>query len=124
MMHSFLTCTEALHNAANSQLSTMENSSMINKSTISGSCSVLVNVFDSRSQPNKLWIVNVSVSVSSASRFAARPVGAQQAIRWYGYSFLNNAVNARTTVVLPVPGPPVRIIASCSKNVWIASSCA
>ena len=41
--------------------------------------------------------------------FAALPVGAQNLITAFGKCFLYKVTNPFTTVVFPVPGPPVRI---------------
>ena len=61
--------------------------------------------------------------MTSLNLFDARPVGATIAIRWSGFNFVYNFIIASTMVVFPVPGPPVKIIADCSKNKRIASFC-
>ena len=63
------------------------------------------------------------IPVTSAKRLAALPVGAAQIIDEDGYINLNNLIIAFTTVVLPVPGPPVIIINGLSKNTSIACIC-
>ena len=52
------------------------------------------------------WIVFASAPVLSASRLAARPVGAASAGSMPRARTISR--NARTRVVLPTPGPPVR----------------
>ena len=76
-----------------------------------GSFSVLVKVTCRASSfqliPKSRWTVWASVPVSSLIRLAARPVGAASTTS--RPIFRNRAAMARTVVVFPVPGPPVRI---------------
>lgn len=53
------------------------------------------------------WMVFASMPVTSERRLAARPVGVASAMESPMLSKIRRI--ARTTVVLPVPGPPVRI---------------
>ena len=76
-----------------------------------GSFSVLAKVTCRASSfqliPRRRWTVWASMPVSSPMRLAARPVGAARTTS--SPIFRNRATMARTVVVLPVPGPPVRI---------------
>ena len=56
--------------------------------------------------PRHRWMVWASRWHSSPSRLAARPVGARR--RMFSPIRSSMATMARTEVVLPVPGPPVR----------------
>ena len=66
-------------------------------------------------------MVFASQAVDSDSRFAALPVGAASAIFIPMES--NIRISACTTVVLPVPGPPVRIITPWQSASKIAFFC-
>ena len=59
--------------------------------------------------------------VSSLSRLAARPVGAQRATRSYSASY--KLKMALTVVVLPVPGPPVSTMTRLERAKRMASFC-
>ncbi len=67
------------------------------------------------------WMVLASPPVVSLRRFAARPVGAVKVICLPWAS--NRRIIPTVVVVLPVPGPPVRIIARAVIAVWIAWHC-
>ena len=69
--------------------------------------------------PSSRWTVWASMPVSSLMRLAARPVGAASTIS--SPIFRNRATMPRTVVVLPVPGPPVRIstpVRAASSTAW------
>ena len=116
-------CGSAFNNWANKWVSTILNSSTIMKSTSNGSSSFLPKELSSKFHCNKEWMVLESQFESCASRFEALPVGAQSWILLSGYTSLQISKIPFTVVVLPVPGPPVKIINERSKNNWIASFC-
>ena len=86
-------------------------SSTITASASRGSFSVFENtgsrVFSSHFTPRRRWMVWASESESSLMRLAARPVGAASTVS--SPIRRNRATMPRRVVVLPVPGPPVRI---------------
>ena len=86
-------------------------SSTMTASASSGSFSVFWNVSwwvaSFQLMPKSRWTVWASMPVSSLMRLAARPVGAAS---WISRPmFKSSATMPRTVVVLPVPGPPVRM---------------
>ncbi len=89
--------------AWNSSMSTIEVSSTMTASPSSREPAFRLNppAVNSRSR----WMVFASLPVASASRFAARPVGAHSSTRRCRRP--SASTMARTSVVLPVPGPPV-----------------
>ena len=95
----------ALSSEAVRLMSSMEHSSTMRKSTSNGSSSFFLNFPCCHS--NRRWIVFASRPITSAMRCAARPVGAAS-------STLRPIVSSNFTitwvvVVLPQPGPPVRM---------------
>ena len=70
---------------------------------------------------SRRWMVLASSPVSSLMRLAARPVGAARNTR--SPASFNRWIMAFRVVVLPVPGPPVRMRMPCSKAARIASFC-
>ena len=99
----------ARSSAAKSVRSTILISSTITASASSGSFSVFwkLTIPSVQFMPSRRWMVWASIPVSSLIRLAARPVGAASTIS--SPIFCNRATIPRTVVVLPVPGPPVRI---------------
>ncbi len=63
-------------------------------------------------------MVEAECPVASESRLAALPVGAASAVS--GICGNISSRMKRTIVVLPVPGPPVRISTLCCRAAWIA----
>ena len=90
---------------------------------MSGSFSFFLNSLLSRFHCKREWIVDDFVSHSCDSRFAALPVGAQHSMIQFGYILFKSSTIARTTVVFPVPGPPLIIDTGVSNNVWMAWIC-
>ena len=64
---------------------------------------VLLSLFHSRN----LWIVDASSKVNSLRRLLALPVGANNFILVLWFCFFKALYIPYTTVVFPVPGPPV-----------------
>ena len=91
-------------------------SSTMTASASRGSFSPLVKVTSwvasFQLMPSKRWTVWASRPVSSPRRWAARPVGAARTMARPIRS--KRDTMPRTVVVLPVPGPPVRIRTPCS----------
>ena len=90
-----------------SSVSTIDISSIISTSQVSGLSSRRLNAWDLelKSTSSRRWIVCAGAPVRSAMRFAARPVGAASFI--FSPRFLHSEITALSVVVLPVPGPPV-----------------
>ena len=114
---------KAFSSCANKWVSTILNSSTIIKSTSNGSSSFFPNELSSRFHCNKEWMVLESQLDSWAKRLLALPVGAHSWIFASGNISLAISKIPFTVVVLPVPGPPVKIMNERSKNNWIASFC-
>ena len=104
----------AASSARISARSTIEVSSTITASASKGSFSFFVKVTSPvcsfQLMPSRRWMVCASLPHSSPMRLAARPVGAQSSTSSPMRS--KSATMPRTLVVLPVPGPPVRISSS------------
>ena len=66
-------------------------------------------------------MVLASSPVTSLMRLAARPVGAAR--NTLSPASWSRRMMAFKVVVLPVPGPPVRMRMPCSKACWMASFC-
>ena len=93
--------------------STIDISSTITTSASSGLRRFRLKPFSCGENSSRRCIVFASRPVVSLSRLAARPVGAVKAMRLPSAS--NSRIMPTVVVVLPVPGPPVRIIA-CSDS--------
>ncbi len=110
-------------------VSTIEASSMITASASRGLSRFLSKRLSLKLYPSSLCMVFAFLCVNSASRLAARPVGAARLICFP--RALNTALIDLIRVVFPVPGPPVMITArwenifsrtlSCSCESFMAS---
>ena len=105
-------------------ISTMESSSTITASASSGlraSRAKTGRSFSVHSTSSRRWIVFASLPVSSDMRFAARPVGAARATSSPSRS--KSVKMPLSVVVLPVPGPPVRMSSPFWMAVMMARRC-
>ena len=108
-----------------SGISIIEHSSATRRSHSSGFSSFLLNSIEAGSISRSRWIVFASIPDVSARRFAARPVGAQSAMRT---PFARRIVRiAFTIVVFPTPGPPVititlEVSAEATAVHWLSAS--
>ena len=102
--------------------STIDISSAITTSAGSGFVSLRLNLsspFAVKSTSSNLWIVLAGSPVRSDIRFAALPVGAHRSMRFF--CALRILITPFNVVVLPVPGPPVRINTEPVRQALIAA---
>ena len=105
----------AAKSAAARRVSSIEVSSTMRKSVASGLDSLTVKPPLAASNFNRRWMVEANPPVVSVSRWAARPVGAARCTRTC--LAFRMSTRARRIEVLPVPGPPVRMLSLCVERV-------
>ena len=107
-----------------SGMSTIEVSSTMTAPALSGFFSLRLNCSEvglAKSVSSRRWMVLASRPVTSDIRLAARPVGAHSATLQPDCS--SRSMMALMVVVLPVPGPPVRMKILCCSACRMASFC-